>query len=371
MKIGIVGAGLSGAIVARELAEKGHHCTVIEERDHIAGNCYTERDSETNIMQHVYGPHIFHTDDESIWLYVNKYTNFQPYINRVKTTSNNKVYSLPINLHTINQFFGKALSPVEAKSFIGTRADLSIEEPKNFEEQALKYVGKGLYETFFKGYTIKQWGINPKELPASILKRLPLRFNYDDNYFSHRFQGIPRDGYTLLMQNILDHQNIDVKLNKRFSKEIRNDYEHIFYSGTLDGYFDYEFGMLPYRTLDFIKKVDDGDFQGCAVMNYADLDVPYTRISEHKHFTPHEDHKKTVYFEEYSRLSEKGDQPYYPINLIGESEMLVKYKNKASSEQGVTFIGRLGTYKYMDMDVIIRETLEIINDFLIKRGERK
>ena len=204
----MVGAGLSGAVIGRMLAEAGHKVTVLDARDHIAGNCHTLRDAGTGVMVHVYGPHIFHTDDAEVWDYVNRYETFQPYKNRVKTTSQGAVYSLPVNLHTINQFFGQTLRPDEAKTFLEGKADTSISDPQTFEDQALRFVGRDLYEAFFKGYTIKQWGCSPTELPASILKRLPVRFNYDDNYFFHKFQGMPENGYTAMVERILDHPGI-------------------------------------------------------------------------------------------------------------------------------------------------------------------
>ena len=358
MNIAMAGAGLSCAVIGRELAEKGHTITIFEARSHIAGNCHTERDEQTGVMVHAYGPHIFHTDNEEVWNYANRYAKFQPYTNRVKSTTQGRVYSLPINLLTINQFFGETLSPNEAKSFIESKADMSITDPQSFEEQALRFVGNDLYEAFFKGYTKKQWGLDPKKLPASILKRLPVRFNYDDNYFSHRFQGMPLEGYTAMVANILDHPNITVHLNRGFDRSQVADYDHVFYSGTIDGYYDYEFGRLPYRTLDFVKKYAEGDFQGCAVMNYGDEAVPYTRISEHKHFATWEEHEKTVYFEEYSRECEPEDIPYYPINLLEGNELIAKYKDKAAQEDNVTFVGRLGTFRYLDMDVIIKEAIK-------------
>ena len=361
--IAMAGAGLSCVVIARILAEKGHNITIFESRNHVAGNCHTERDAETNVMVHVYGPHIFHTDNEKVWQFVNQYMAFQPYINRVKSTVGGKVYSLPINLHTINQFFNQAFSPKQAKEFIEQQADTSIIEPQNFEEQAMRFVGKDLYEAFFKGYTQKQWGLNPTKLPASILKRLPVRFNYDDNYFAHRFQGIPVDGYTKMVENMLNHQNIKVLLNCPFRREQVSSFDHVFYSGTIDGYFNYEFGRLPYRTLDFKKKYAEGDFQGCAVMNYGDEKVPYTRISEHKHFTPWEEHTKTVYFEEYSRSCTPDDTPYYPVNLIESNELITQYTDKAKNEKNVTFVGRLGTFRYLDMDMIIKEAIEIAENF--------
>ena len=366
MNIAMAGAGLSCAVIARVLAEKGHQITIFESRSHIAGNCHTERDEKTGVMVHVYGPHIFHTDNEEVWAFVNRFMVFKPYVNRVKSTVGGQVYSLPINLHTINQFFHKALSPKQAQAFIQEQADLSIQEPQNFEEQALRFVGKDLYEAFFKGYTQKQWGLDPKQLPASILKRLPVRFNYDDNYFSHKYQGIPVEGYTKMVENMLDHPNIKVILNTAFKRHQINEFDHVFYSGTIDGFYNYEFGRLPYRTLDFVKKYDNGDFQGCAVMNYGDEKVPYTRISEHKHFTPWETHENTVYFEEYSRQCTPDDTPYYPVNLVEGNELIAKYRAKAEQEEKVTFVGRLGTFRYLDMDVIVKEALGVARDFCLE-----
>jgi len=232
----MVGAGLSGAVIGRHLAEAGYTITVVDARDHVAGNCHTLRDPETGVLVHVYGPHIFHTDDAEVWDYVNRYETFLPYKNRVKTTSGGAVYSLPVNLHTINQFFGRTMRPDEAHAFITEeQADTSIEDPQTFEEQAMRFVGKDLYEAFFKGYTTKQWGCHPSELPASILKRLPVRFNYDDNYFFHQFQGMPETGYTAMVERILDHPAIEVKLGTTFSRDQAAGYDHVFYSGPLDG----------------------------------------------------------------------------------------------------------------------------------------
>ncbi|KUJ86263.1 UDP-galactopyranose mutase [Ruegeria marisrubri] len=361
----MVGAGLSGAVIGRELADHGYQVTVVDSRDHIGGNCHTERDAETGVLVHVYGPHIFHTDDEEVWTYVNDYETFLPFKNRVKTTSKGRVYSLPVNLHTINQFFGKAMRPDEAYAFITEeQADTSIEDPQTFEEQALRFVGKELYEAFFKGYTIKQWGCHPSELPASILKRLPVRFNYDDNYFFHKFQGMPENGYTAMIERILDHPAITVKLGVTFERGMAAEFDHVFYSGPLDGYFDYSLGRLGYRTLDFERFTYSGDYQGCAVMNYADEAVPFTRITEHKHFAPWERHEKSVCYREYSRFAEAGDIPYYPIRQVREKELLGKYVELADRTGGVTFVGRLGTYRYLDMDVTIRESLDAARGFL-------
>ena len=363
----MVGAGLSGAVIGRELAEAGHRITVLDARDHVAGNCHTERDPETGVLVHVYGPHIFHTDNAEVWGYVNRYETFLPYKNRVKTTSGGRVYSLPINLHTINQFFGKTLRPDEARAFIEAQADTSITDPQTFEEQALRFVGRDLYEAFFKGYTQKQWGCSPTELPASILKRLPVRFNYDDNYFFHEFQGMPKDGYTAMVERILDHPSITVHLNTRFDGPEAADYGHVFYSGPLDGYFGSELGALGYRTLDFERFTYDGDYQGCAVMNYGEEAVPYTRITEHKHFSPWEDHARSVCYREFSRACEPDDIPYYPIRLVDEKAMLADYVKRAEAEKGVTFVGRLATYRYLDMDVTIGEALTTARTFLKAR----
>lgn len=371
MRFLIVGAGFSGTVIARELALQNHHVTVIDQRSHIAGNCHTERDQATGVMEHVYGPHIFHTDNESVWQYINQFGQFHPYVNRVKSTYQQQVYSLPINLHTINQFYGKCFNPTEARTWIASIADSSIDEPQNFEEQALKFVGRDLYEAFFKGYTEKQWGCDPKELPASILKRLPVRFNYDDNYFAHRYQGMPLEGYSQLVAAILKHDNITLELNTVFTPELKTQFDHIVWSGKLDQWFDYDEGELGYRTLDFEKHTTDGDFQGTAVMNYGDVDVPYTRISEHKHFAPWEQHDKSIYFKEYSRACTADDIPYYPIRLVNDKQRLEKYLHKAQAETQVTFVGRLGTYRYMDMDVTIAEALNTAQGMLNDMAENQ
>lgn len=356
-KIAIVGAGFTGAVLAQELAKVGHNLSVFESRNHVAGNCYSQRDEVAGIMVHKYGPHIFHTDNQEVWEYVNQYSEFIPYVNRVKTTSQGCVFSLPINLHTINQYFGKTFNPVEAEAFIASIADDSIQDPQSFEAQAMKFVGKELYEAFFKGYTIKQWGVHPTELPASILKRLPVRFNYDDNYFNHKYQGMPKEGYTPIVEALLSHDNIRVLLNSSFNATQASNFDHVFYTGPIDSWFDYSEGRLGYRTLDFVREDHEGDYQGCAVMNYGDVDVPYTRISEHKHFAPWETHTKTVIFKEYSRACTEKDIPYYPIRLVNEKVMLNSYIEKAKQQNKVSFLGRLGTYRYLDMDVTIAEAL--------------
>ena len=360
----VVGAGLSGAVIARQLAEAGRRVTVIDQRDHIAGNCHTARDGETGVMVHTYGPHIFHTDDAAVWSYVNRFARFMPYINRVKTTVSGQVFSLPINLHTINQFFGKVLRPDEARAFIASLSEPGDTEPQTFEQQALRFVGRDLYEAFLKGYTLKQWGCDPSLLPASILKRLPVRFTYDDNYFSHRFQGMPEDGYTALAAAILNHPGIELRLGTTFTRADAAAHAHTFYSGPLDGYYAYDLGRLGYRTLDFETFRYAGDYQGCAVMNYGDIAIPHTRITEHKHFAPWESHERSLLYRETSRACGPADTPYYPIRLAAETELLTRYIARARTERGVTFVGRLGTYRYLDMDVTIREALDTAARYL-------
>lgn len=369
--IAMAGAGLSCAVIARELAEAGHRVTLFEKRPHVAGNCHTERDAKSGVMVHVYGPHIFHTDDEAVWQLVNRYMVFRPYVNRVKATTGGKVYSLPINLLTINSFFGQALDPAQARQFIAERADKSIANPESFEEQALKFIGPELYEAFFKGYTLKQWEVDPKHLPASILKRLPVRFNYDDNYFFHRYQGMPEEGYTVMVQRMLDHPNIQVKLGTTLSPDAVGGYDHVFWSGPLDGYYGYDLGPLPYRTLDFERIEGEGDLQGCAVMNYTDQAVPYTRITEHKHFAPWEEHTHSVCYREFSRACGEHDIPYYPVHLTQGDDLLQRYQARAAAETRVTFVGRLGTYRYMDMDVTIRAALDTAQAYLARAQPAK
>ena len=370
-KIAIVGAGFSGAVIARELAQAGYSVDVFDTRPHVAGNCHTERDSETGVMVHTYGPHIFHTSNEKVWNYVRQFDEFMPFINRVKAITNGKVFSLPINLLTINQFFGRAFSPTDAAAFMAEIGDASITDPQTFEDQALRFVGKELYEAFFKGYTMKQWGLHPSELPASILKRLPVRFNYDDNYYASTYQGIPKHGYTYIVEKILNHPEIHLHLKTKFERSQRDGYEHVFYSGPIDGWFDYSEGRLGYRTLDFATERHDGDYQGNAVINYGDINVPWTRISEHKHFAPWEQHAKTLIFKEYSRLCGKDDIPYYPIRLVKEKTQLAKYITMASQEQRTTFVGRLGTYRYLDMHITIAEAFDVVQQYLacVAKGE--
>ncbi|NBO67560.1 MAG: UDP-galactopyranose mutase [Actinobacteria bacterium] len=359
MRFAIVGAGFSGAVVARELADAGHSIEVFDARDHVAGNCHTAR-HETGVMVHTYGPHIFHTQHEHVWQYINRFGEMMPYRHKVKAISQGTMYSLPVNLRTINQFFGRNFDAKQAEEFIQSKADVTITNPVSFEDQGLRFVGRELYEAFFAGYTAKQWGVEPKELPASILARLPVRFNEDDSYFNHPYQAIPKDGYTPIVEAILNHASIKVRLGTRFdpgSHAAFGEFDHVVWTGPIDAYFNFEFGRLGYRTLDFVPEVAEGDYQGHPVVNYCDVDVPYTRITEHKHFAPWESHERTVVYREFSRLCGETDTPYYPIRLVKEKQQLLNYVQKARGAKGVTFIGRLGTYRYLDMDVTIHEAL--------------
>ena len=364
----IIGAGLSGAVIARQLAEAGLACHVIEARDHVAGNCHTARDAETGVLHHVYGPHIFHTGDDAVWAFVNRFTRFRDYRHRVLTTIGARIFSMPINLLTINQFFGRTFRPDEARAFIAEAAT-PMDAPQSFEDQALAMIGPDLYAAFFKGYTEKQWGCSPRDLPASILKRLPLRFTYDDSYFAHPHQGIPENGYTEMVTAMLAHPDITVSLGTYFDPADAPEDAHVFWTGPLDGYFGHALGHLGYRTLDFEHSRLDGDYQGCPVMNYGDADVPHTRITEHKHFAPWEDHDKTLITHEYSRACGADDIPYYPIRLVAEKAMLAQYVTRAEATCNVTFAGRLATYRYLDMDVCIREALNVAGAYLSARQE--
>ena len=362
----IVGAGFSGAVLARELASKADcKILVIDERTHVAGNCHTERDSATGIMLHVYGPHIFNTNNLRVWEYVNRFDRFRPFLNRVKACTSRGIFSLPINLHTINQFFGRTFSPAEAKSFVESLGDKTIVEPRNFEEQALKTIGRDLYETFFAGYTRKQWGCDPGELPPSILKRLPIRFNYDDNYYDTKYQGIPERGYTAVIQALLEHPSIEVQTGRLYRRgEEAGRFDHVFYTGSLDAYFDYSLGRLGYRTATFERIDSRGDYQGNPVINYPDASIPWTRIHEHKHFAPWEQHELTVAFREYSKETEKADLPFYPKRLGQDRKLLLEYRLMAETLKGVAFLGRLATYRYMDMEKVVEEALEFSELFL-------
>ncbi len=349
--INIAGAGWSGAVVARRLAHAGHRVTVYEPRQHVGGNCYTERRHGINV--HVYGPHIFHTSNERVWRWVNKWGAWEPYRLKVMSTAQGGVYSMPVNLHTINQIFGTTASPNTAKRLLELGFD-----GESFEDCAIGAVGETIYRLLFEGYTAKQWGVEPKELPASVFKRLPVRFSYDDNYFTHRYQTIPRGGYTPIFEAILDHPNIEVRLGERCPR----DGEHTFWSAPLDEWFGHDQGSLNYRTLHFQHLDAVGDWQGVALMNYPDRDIPWTRSTEHKHLAPWESHDRTIVTREVPAECGPSDVPFYPLH---DQPMLhAAYLERAAREESVTFLGRLGTYRYLDMDVCIAEALEAADRYL-------
>ncbi|MCU6278381.1 UDP-galactopyranose/dTDP-fucopyranose mutase family protein [Enterobacter quasiroggenkampii] len=363
----IAGAGLAGSTVARLLAEKGARVTVYEARDRVAGNCYDLRCPQTGVRVHQYGPHIFHTADEAVWAFVNRFARFIPYHHRVFTTARGQVWSLPVNLLTLSQFRGQAMDPQEARRWLATLA-IGAEQPaKNLEARGLQLMGRALYDTFFRGYTEKQWGCPAAELPAAILNRLPFRFDFSDGYFSHPYQGMPENGYTDLIQTILDHPGITVITGSPMSpaqaRDIREE-GHLFWTGPLDAYFHHDAGRLRYRTLDFVREVVPADWQGCAVMNYADPDIPWTRITDHARLSPWEHHEKTVIYREFSREAGLEDIPYYPVRLAGENALLGQYEARARQERNVTFLGRLGTCRYLDMDATIAQAMQAVQFFM-------
>ncbi|HQW81789.1 MAG: NAD(P)-binding protein [Rhodanobacteraceae bacterium] len=359
----IVGAGFSGAVLARALAESGFDIHVIDAADVVGGHCHTARDTATGVMEHVYGPHIFHTSNDTVWRYLQRFGEWVPFINRVKACTVRGVFGLPINLHTINQFFNRSMRPDEARDFVAALSDANIDQPANLEEQALKFIGRDLYEAFFRGYTIKQWGCDPTELPADILKRLPVRFHYDDNYYDSIHQALPKHGYTRVIENILDHTRIRVQLATRCDASMQSGFAHVFHAGALDAYFGFGDGRLGYRTMHWQREVHDGDYQGTAIINYPELDVPWTRIIEHQHFAPWEQHQRTLVTREFSRETAANDLPFYPKRLAVDLALLARYVESAQNLRGITFIGRLGTYRYLDMHQVIADALALAHDW--------
>jgi UDP-galactopyranose mutase len=354
----IVGCGLAGATFARLAAESGKSVHIIDSRNHIGGNCFTYKDEETSIEVHKYGPHIFHTNSKIIWEFINRFSSFYSYIHRVKANYRGCIYSLPINLHTINQFFNKTFTPNEAESFIES-IKIKKDQVENFEDYILTSLGEELYNAFFRDYTIKQWGKDPKEIPVSTAKRLPIRFNYNDNYFNDIYQGIPTDGYTGIFKRMLDHLNIKIFLNTgfdEFKNTWRNNYTKLIFSGSIDNYFDYRFGYLPYRTVSF-KEIRGTEILGTAIINFTDLSVPYTRIHEHKWFTPEKVVKKSIAFEEYSNSTNSLFEPYYPIRNLESESLFKKYQDLSLQEKDVVFIGRLAEFRYYDMHQVIASSI--------------
>ena len=370
----VVGSGLFGLTIAEQAAtELGLKVVLLDRRSHIGGNAYSENEEQTGIEVHRYGAHLFHTSNERVWEYVNRFTGFTNYVHRVYTRHNGIVYPMPINLGTINQFFNAAYSPAEAKALIAEQAgELAGTDPQNLNDKGISLIGRPLYEAFIKHYTAKQWQTPPEELPASIITRLPVRYTYDNRYFNDKYEGLPVDGYAAWLERMAAHPNIEVRLNTDFFSD---DHEYsrekvlgqipVVYTGPVDRYFDYAEGDLSWRTIDLEEEVlPIEDFQGCSVMNYPDADVPFTRIHEFRHFHPERDYTKdaTVIMREYSRFANKGDEPYYPVNTSVDREKLLKYRDLAKGEQNVLFGGRLGTYKYLDMHMAIGAALSMFDN---------
>ena len=355
----IVGAGLYGAVCAHQLAEKGYTCMVIDRRNHIAGNIYTENIHGINV--HRYGAHIFHTNDRRVWEYISQFAEFNQYINSPVAFYQDEVYNLPFNMNTFSRMWG-VRTPDEAKRKIREQvSELGITDPQNLEEQALSLVGTDIYRKLIKGYTEKQWGRDCKELPAFIIKRLPCRFTYDNNYFDARYQGIPIGGYTSVVERLLDHERIQVKLNVDFA-DYRKTHDlsgcRVIYTGCIDEYFGYALGTLQYRSVRFeTEELPVENYQGNAVVNYTERSVPYTRIIEHKHFE-FGTQPTTVISREYSQEWSIGLEPYYPVNDARNQALLRKYEQLAEKEKNVSFGGRLGKYQYYDMDKVIQAALD-------------
>ena len=370
----VVGSGFFGLTVAERAAtELGKRVLVLERRSHIGGNAYSEPEPETGIEVHRYGAHLFHTSNERVWQYVNQFTEFTNYQHRVFSIYQGQTYSLPINLATICQYFGKSFSPEEARALVAEQSgEIATAEAANLEEKAISLIGRPLYEAFIRGYTKKQWQTDPTELPAAVIARLPVRYTFDNRYFNDTYEGLPKDGYTAWLTRMADHPNIEVRLDTDYF-DVRDllpmDVPTVF-TGPIDRYFGYEAGELGWRTLDFETEVlPVGDFQGTSVMNYADEDVPFTRIHEFRHFHPERDYPadKTVVVREYSRFAETGDEPYYPINTPEDRAKLDRYRElaaKEAAEKRVLFGGRLGTYKYLDMHMAIGSALTMFDNRL-------
>lgn len=360
----VVGAGLYGLTVANKAAnELGLSVTIVERRSHIGGNAYSEFEPQTGIEIHTYGSHLFHTSNERVWNYVNQFTTFTNYVHRVWTKYDDKVFPMPINLATICQYFGRDFSPQEARDCVAQEIKAAgITDPHNLEEKAISLVGRSLYEAFIKGYTAKQWQTDPKELPAEIINRLPVRYTFDSRYFNDTYEGLPTKGYTHWLENMANNSKIEVKLNTDFLAS-KNNYigsVPVVYTGPVDQFFDYQCGELGWRTLDFETEVlPIEDFQGTSVMNYSDENIPYTRIHEYRHFHPERDYPKdaTVVTKEYSRFAAKDDEPYYPINTPTDRTRLAQYRELCNAEKNVWFGGRLGTYQYLDMHMAIASAL--------------
>lgn len=357
----VVGAGLFGSVFAHEAALRGKKVKVIDKRDHIAGNIYTKE--VEGIQVHQYGAHIFHTSDKKLWDYVNQFAEFNRYTNSPVANYNGEIYNLPFNMNTFNKLWG-VVTPDEAKAKIDEqRAYLNGKRPENLEEQAISLVGVDIYEKLIKDYTEKQWGKKTTELPAFIIRRLPVRYTYDNNYFNDTYQGIPIGGYTQIVEKMLAHDNIDVELNVDFfanKEDYLANYPRVVFTGMIDEFFGYELGELEYRSLRFeTETLDVENYQGNAVVNYTDAKTPYTRIIEHKHFE-FGTQPKTVITREYSTTWKRGDEPYYPVNNDKNNQLYADYRKLADQQDNVIFGGRLGHYRYYDMHQVIAAALQAV-----------
>jgi UDP-galactopyranose mutase len=373
----VVGSGFFGLTIAERTAnELGLRVAVLERRRHLGGNAYSEREPETGIEVHRYGAHLFHTSNRRVWDYVRRFTEFTAYQHRVFTISGGQTYSMPINLGTICQYFGRSLSPDEARALVREQAaEVDADDVHNLEDKAISLIGRPLYEAFIRGYTEKQWQTDPRLLPAEVISRLPVRYTFDNRYFSDDFEGLPVDGYTAWLERMAEHPLIDVALSVDFF-DVRDAIPAgtpIVYTGPLDRYFEHREGRLGWRTLDFEQEVlETGDFQGTSVMNYADPDVPWTRIHEFRHFHPERDHPvdRTVIVREYSRHAGADDEPYYPIATPEDRRILKRYRELAAAEPDVWFGGRLGTYQYLDMHMAIASAMTLFDNRLVERLRR-
>ena len=354
----IVGAGLTGAVIARVLADAGLHCHVLEEHRHVGGHCHTERDAVTGILMNRYGPHTLHSDKPEIWNFVERFVEIFPYQHRKQAWAGGRLFPFPINLATLRQFFGQDFTPDSAREFLRAEAEPLARSPANFEEAALASVGRKLYDAFFRGYTLKHWGRDPTQLPASIFARVPVHFDAARNVYHHARQGQPVGGYTHLVERMLDHPNVRVEIGRPFNDAAQHvGYRHVFYSGPIDRYFGWRFGRLAYRTLDFRHERSVGEYQQCGTVNHCDLAVPHTRVAEHKHFFAWERHEETIYSFEYSRECGANDTPFYPVQLARDEDRFLEYVRLARNETNTSFVGRLGTYRYIDMDAAIDEAI--------------
>lgn len=365
--IAIAGGGFSGAVLARALAESDQfRVTLYEEKRHVGGICHTERDEETGVMIHHFGPHIFHTQREHLWNYINQWGKFERINHQVKLNTPKGIYSSPVNLQTINQFFNRKFTPAQARDFLGSQADETIRNPRSLEDHALKMVGPEIYRNFFYNYAKKRWGVEPSKLSINHMDEINVRFNYNENFYDDDLQGIPVSGYTEIIRRILDHHDITLRLGQKLEPQMKDQFDHVFWSGPMDGFFKFKAGRLGYRTLKFEKFVDNGDYQGTAVINYCGEEVPFTRIIEHKHLTPWETHEKTVCFKEYSQTCGENDLPVIPLNQNQDQVVLDNYKKLIAQENKVSFIGRLGTYRSLEIDQMISESLELAKICLSK-----